>query len=371
MKKIIILVIVLIVISLGIFLSMEREEKESDVVKIEWIGPQTGQSAVLGMDNFVAVKIAIDEMNNKGGINGKRIQLIIEDDQYDTAEAVNAYNKLVNQDGVRFILINTYGSVFALSERAKNDNVILINPLDCNKEIANLNDNIFCLATASETVSKVLAEHANEQEYEKAGILYWNSDLFMPLVESFFRENYKGEIVISEAYSAGTKDFKTQLIKMIDRGAEAIAMFGYDEIGIAMKQARELGFDGQFYTAGTITSPPLQEASMGNAEGSIFSFWEASKENYPTKSFTEKFVEKQGRYPILDLATYPPYDAINVLIEAIKNANSLNVDDVKESLLKIRDYSGTTGIISFEEDGSMEIKHNAFQLIDGVPVKIK
>ena len=367
-KKIVYLLVVVIIALALVFLSSQKTEKEEEVIKIGWIGPQTGQSAVLGMDSFVAAQIAVDEINSQGGISGKQIQLIFEDDQYDISKAITAYNKLTNIDGVKFILANTYGSIFALAEKAKSDNVILIDPLDCNSELAGLNENIFCLATDSESIAEVLAEHANKSDYDKMGILYWNSDLFMPLVQKIFKENYSGKIVLSEAYSAGTKDFKTQLTKMISDNVKAILLLGYDETGIAMKQARELGFTGQFYTTGTVTSPPLQESSLGNAEGTIFAYWEASKNIDPSKTFTQKFIEKQGRPAILDLATYPTYDVVNVLAKAINNAESTNVDKVKKELLNVQGFNGVTGEISFAPDGSVRIKEYAYILKNGIPV---
>ncbi|MBW3021641.1 ABC transporter substrate-binding protein [Candidatus Woesearchaeota archaeon] len=352
-------------------ISLYSFPKGEGTIKIGWIGPQTGQSAVLGIDSFVAAQIAVDEINANGGIDGKQIQLIIEDDQYDTGKSVTAYNKLVNVDGSKFILANTYGSVFALADGAKNDDVILIDPLDCNSELAGLNDNVFCLATDSKSIAEALAENAEKSGFDKVGVLYWNSDLFMPLVQKEFKENYNGEIALSEAYSAGTKDFKTQLAKMIDKDVQAILLLGYDETGIAMKQARILGFEGQFYTTGTVTSPSLQGAAAGCAEGTIFAYWEASKNQEPSKTFTTKFIEEQGRPAILDLASYPTYDAVLVLAEAIDNADSLNVEKVKEELFKIQGVSGVTGTINMASDGSMRIKESAYVLADGLPIKIE
>jgi branched-chain amino acid transport system substrate-binding protein len=364
-----ILVIVVIVVA-GLIYVSQKQPQQTGVIKIGWIGPQTGQSAVLGMDSFVAAQIAIDEINEAGGIDGRQFELIIEDDQYNTAKSVDAYEKLVNIDGVDFILANTYGSIFALAEKAKKDKVILIDPLDCNSELAGLNDNVFCLATDSESIAEILSDNAEKQGFDKVGILYWNSDMFMPLIKNVFEKEFDGEIVLSEAYVAGTKDFKTQLTKMINRDADAIVMLGYDETGIAMKQARELGFRGQFYATGTLTSPPLQEAAQGTAEGVLFGFWDAPKSEEPTKSFTESFIAVQGRPAILDLASYPSYDAVNVLALAIDNANSLNIKKVKSELLQIQGYKGVIGDVSFAEDGSARIRESVFKLVNGVPVKL-
>lgn len=370
-KKIIIVVAALLAIAMlafffnssltGFFVAKE------EVIKVGWMGPQTGQSAVLGMDGAVAAQIAVDEINAKGGINGRKIQLIIEDDQYNVAKAASAYKKLVEVDGVKIILANTYGSVFALAEQAKKDGVILIDPLDCNKVLAGLNDNVFCLATDSESIATALVGHATENNVKNVAIIHWNSDSFMPLVKDFFVEKFNnGEVRLVEGYSAGTVDFRTILLKAIDKNADAIVFLGYDETGLAMKQARELGFKGQFYTTGTITSPSLQKTAEGNAEGTIFAFWDAPKDREPAKSFTQEFEKRTKRPPILDLATYPTYDSVKVLENALKKASADNLQQLRTAILETK-FDGTTGKIMFAQDGSVRIKESAYRLENGSP----
>lgn len=172
----------------------------------------------------------------------------------------------------------------------------------------------------------------------------------------------------SESYSVGTRDFKTQLTKIIKENPDGLVLLGYDETGIIMKQARELGFIGQFYTTGTVTSLSLQKASQGNAEGTIFAFWSAPKDKEPTKSFTEKFKKIKGREPILDLATYPTYDSVNVIAEAMKKSE--NISELKKSILNVK-MNGVTGEISFNKDGGMRILESAYVLKDGKPVPIE
>ncbi|MFH1650449.1 MAG: ABC transporter substrate-binding protein [Candidatus Woesearchaeota archaeon] len=343
----------------------------SNDIKIGWIGPVSGQSAVLGMDSITAAEIAVQDVNANGGINGKTLTLIAEDDQYDTKKTISAYEKLVNIDGVKVIMISTYSGVFALAERAKEDGVIIIDPLDCNELIASLNENVFCLATASETIADVIAESANTNQDNKIGILYWNNDQFMPYVASVLKERYSGEIVIKESYTASTKDFKTLLGKMISQNVDGIVLLGYDETGIAMKQARELGFTGTFYTTGTITSPSLQEVAEGNAEGTIFAFWDAPKDVEPSKSFTEAFIASKGRPAILDLASYPTYDTVMAIAQAYKTAKSEKANDFASALLGVQDMEGVTGKVSFNENGGVLITEKPFKLVEGMPVPFK
>jgi branched-chain amino acid transport system substrate-binding protein len=339
--------------------------KTKETIKIGWTGPLSGPSAVLGIDSVVAAQIAVDEINKEGGVNGKLLELIVDDDQYSTPKTVNAYRKQVEIDGVDIIMVNTYSGVFALAEQASRDGVILIDPLDCNSRITELGKNVFCLATDSESLAIVLADEVTSSGAERAGILYFNNDDFMPLISEIFQENYDG-VVFSEAYSLGEKDFRTTILKMMQEDVRTLVLLGYDETGLAMKQARELGYEGKFYTTGTVTSPNLQEVAGGHAEGTVLAFWTISKDNGIAKSFTEKFIEVQGRPPILDLATYPSYDTVKAIARAIQIAGSTEKDKVSEALLSIRKLEGVTGPINFDADGGMRIPEKAHVLEDGI-----
>lgn len=332
----------------------------TETVKVGWIGPLTGPSAVLGTDGVTAAEIAVAEINSAGGINGRQIELLIEDDQYNTQKAVTVYNKLVNVDGVDIVIMSTYSGVFAVSEQAVEDEVVVIDPLDCNDQLAGSSKTVFCIATDSESIAQVLADDANSKNFSTIGLIYWNSDAFMPLVKDYFVNEFKGKVQ-TEAYLAGTQDFRTTLTKMSD--FDALVLLGYDETGIAMKQARELGFRGQFYTTGTVTSPSLQEASQGAAEGTLFAFWSAP-ENEKTNRFTELFVAQKGKKPILDLATYPTYDAVKIIAEAIKKEKPL-----RDALFEIKDYQSMSVVepVTFDENGAIKISETLFVLEDGKP----
>jgi len=368
-KKLIIISLIIIFLVVGVmgYYQFTGNVVKEDTIKIGWMGPLTGQSSVLGIDGITAAEIAVDEINAKGGINGKKIELIVEDDSYDNKKSLDAYNKLVNIDKVDIILVYTYSAMYSLANKAKEDNVILFDPLDCNDEIAGLNNNTFCLSTDSEGIAKVLSNYANENHYEKMGILYYDSDLFMPLIKKYYENEYDGEI-ISEKYSVGTSDFRTPLLKMINQNVSGIVLLGYDEDGIAMKQARDLGFKGKFFMTGTVTSPGLIQASQGTSEGTIFAFFSAPKTQEPTKTFTEKFVKLKGREPYLDLACYPTYDSIYTLAKALNKTE--DIEELKKEILNVN-FIGVTGEIKFSPNHAMKIPEKIFVLRDGKPEKLE
>ncbi len=356
---------------LGVFL-IGCVQNQEESIKIGWMGPVTGQSAVLGMDSVTAAEMAVEKINSEGGVLGKQLELVVEDDKYDTAQAMSSYQKLVNVNNIDFILASTYSGVIALAPSAKRDQVLLLDPLDCSEEIIGLNENVFCLATESKGIAQVISEEALKRKYKTVGILFFNSDTFMPLMKRYSTEILEANEVqvFSDAHAVGTKDFKTVLIKMMDENVEALFLLGYDETGIIMKQARALGFNGQFFTTGTVTSPALLQTAQGTANGTILAFWEADKTQEPTKSFTNAFMQKKGRPPALDLATYPSYDAVLAIAHAIQDAGTTDVSIVADKLRSLRDLQGVTGTVSFLENGSAPIQEKAFQLMDGKVVAL-
>jgi ABC-type branched-subunit amino acid transport system substrate-binding protein len=308
------------------------------------------------MDSAVAAQIAVDEINKDGGIDGKQIQLYIEDDQYNTRKSIDAYNKLVHVDGVRILIRQTYGAVFALAKDAKRDGVTIFDSLDCNTPLVGLGENVFCLATGSETIGESIASEVKSRNLSRMGVLYFNSDPFMPYVKDAFLKTYKGTI-IEEGYSAGTKDFRTSLLKMKLANVQAVVFFGYDETGIAMKEARTLGITAPFFSTATITSPSLQQLASGAAIGTKFAYWEGGANGTVATHFLSSFSTKVGRKPILDLATYSTYDIVYAIVNTLREGNPLT-----KAAISKQSFEGATGQVRFAVDGSSRMVETLYIL---------
>lgn len=357
-----------------------NKTSNNEPIKIGYIGPLTGGAAILGVDASKAIKIAVDEVNESGGINGRQVKLYVEDDQYDTTKTISAYNKLVNIDKVDNLIVSTYGGLFAISERADKDGVILIDALDCDDQISTkLPRNTFCIAKDTYDLGARIADYATEKEYNNVGILYATVDEFMPSVKDAFKQKYEadGGQVVVESYTKETADFKTQLLKIKD--VDAIVMLGYDEIGIAMKQARELGIKAQFLTIPSVaTSPALQDASKGAIEGIHFSFYTADPNNAVAKTFHDKFNQVEGRMPNFMVGADQAYDSAKILLNEVlakvdEGKTQIEQLEQKETLmLELDNYAGTTGDISMNKDGKIQgIKLYIFKLVKGVPVFVE
>lgn len=352
----------------------------NEPIKIGYIGPLTGGAAILGIDASKAIKIAVDEANKNGGINGRQIKLYTEDDQYDTAKTITAYNKLVNVDKVDNLILSTYGGLFAVAEQANKDGVILIDALDCDDQISTkLPENTFCIAKDTYDLGARIADYAAKQNYKTVGILHATADEFMPSVKDAFKQKFEagGGQVVVESYTKETADFKTQLLKIKD--VDAIVMLGYDEIGVAMKQARDLGIKAQYLTIPSVaTSPALQEASKGTIEGIHFSFYAADPDNAAAKAFHDKFNQVEGRAPNFMVGADQAYDSAKILLEKVLakvDASKTQAQQLKQKealMLGLRNYAGTTGDISMDKDGKIQgIKLYIFKLVNGAPAFVE
>ena len=348
-KSLWIIGVIIVVLILG-FVAINNKSGDGDTIKIGYIGPLTGDVAILGIEASNSIKLAINNINEQGGINGKQVELIIEDDQYDTAQTVSAYEKLVNQNNVETVIISTYGGVFAVAERAEQDNVLVVDPLDCDQDIADLPDNVFCIAKETKDLADVIADYSIDQGYSNIGILHSTTDNFMPSVALMFEQRIGNNADVQiEKYTSGTTDFKTSLLKLKEK--DALVFLGYDEIGIAIKQASDLGLDQPRLTIPSVaTTPSIQEASQKTIDGIYFSFYAPPEENAKATKFYNDYESEYGRPPIVYVATDHAYDSINILLTEIL-PGAENIEDKIEKMHQVSDYEGVSGKLTMGSDG--------------------
>lgn len=383
-SKLVVSVGIALLIVVGIIVSVTQKNRpddvrSNDVIKIGYIGPVSGPAAVLGVDAVATLEILADQINDSGGINGKRIEIVVEDDQYVPTKTLSAYSKLTSFDDIELLIVSSYGGLFSLANRAEHDHAVIIDPLDCDRQIAELGENIFCIAKDDDEIGYVLADYAIAQGKKKAGVLHTTADNFMPYVKDAFIRRFKekGGSVQTENYLATDSDFKTPLMKLAQ--SEVLVLLGYDELGIAMKQARDLGLNAPFIGTATVTSPPLQETAKGNAEGTVFPFWklDPTKSNPEIELFQKRFQEKMGRKPIVDMFTYAAYDTMQILTKKIlpnvtANNKPSRVEQIKNNLLQIKDFPGVSGTLTMDQSGKITgIVITPHRLENGIPVEIK
>lgn len=365
------------VLAVGLaFFAFYANRSVEETVKIGYIGPLTGNAAVLGEDAVKSIRLAVDEVNARGGVDGRKVKLFVEDDQYDTKQSVAAYNKLVHVDGVDTLIMSTYGGVFAVAEQSEKDGVLIVDPLDCDTAFSEAPATVFCIAKETEDLGFVIADYAADSGKQAPAVLHATVDQFMPSVGTAFEKRFEertGGSVTVASYAPGTTDFRSILLPL--KNADAIVWLGYDEIGLAMKQARELGIDAEFLSVPSVaTSAEVERAAAGSAEGMKFSFYTASSANEQNAIFRRKFESIYGAPPVLPIVSDQTYDAMQILLTEVfpsikENSGKERTGSVIAKLLGVKDYRGVTGTLTMTPGKRISgIALVLFELKNGAPV---
>ena len=364
---IIVLIIAVIALIGTAFTGFSIKQKDS-TVSIAWIGPLTGESATTGRENLNGISVAVDRINSQGGINGKKVVLTIQDDKYDPKETINAYNKLVNENKVKFLLIDTYGGYLALNEQAKKDNVIIIDSIDATKELSNKGNNSFAIGIYDESIGQSIADYINKNDSKKVGIITNNQAEFTLLVQGAFKEKYKGNLD-EESYNFGLTDFRSILTKLSDE--DFIVLNGFDETGRAVKQAHELGINSTIIGIDTFATDNFKRNTGNSYEGLIFTFWQGSSNNPKFNEFILDYKNKYGKEPDNILFASVGNDAIGALMDSISKCNNEDVNCIKFRLMNLKNYQGSSGNITMDSDGiTRSIKETMFTYKNGKAISL-
>ncbi|HOK18310.1 MAG TPA: ABC transporter substrate-binding protein [Caldisericia bacterium] len=349
------ILIMLLFIGLISFTTGCQTKKENvEVIKIGGVGPVSGEASTFGISTRNGEKLAVEEWNAKGGVLGKKIELIFEDDKGEAAEAATVWTELIDQEKVVAIV----GSVMskcslAGAPIAQAKGVPVVSSGSTNPRVTECGDYIFRVCFIDSFQGKVGANFAfNDLGVRKVGAIFDIGNDYTKGLAEFFRDqfiNLGGEVVGFESHPTGATDFKAQLTNLIKSGAELIYIPDYySDAALIMKQARELGFKGYFLGSDGWDSPDLVKIGGDAVEGGFFTNHFSKDEQRPeVQEFVKKYKEKFGQDP--DALASLAYDAMNITLTAIQNAGSTDGAKIKEAL-KNMEFNGVTGFITFDEN---------------------
>lgn len=325
------------------------------VIKIGQFGSLTGGEATFGQNTDKGIRLAIDAKNAAGGIKGKKIVLITEDDQGKPEEAAAIVKKLITQDKVIALL----GEVASTRSRAaapiaQQYQIPMVSPSSTNPKVTQVGDYIFRVCFIDPFQGPVMARFAygNLRLHKVAVLKDLKSDYSLGLAE-FFDKKFKelgGEIVSEQTFQTGDSDFKGQLTRIRSSNPEAIFIPAYyTEVGLIARQARQLGLKVVLLGGDGWDSPKLFEIGQDAVNGSYFSNHYASESPAPaTQEFIKKFKEKYSETP--DGMSASGYDAAQILMAAIEKAPELTSTAIRAELAKTKDFPGATGKITINAE---------------------
>lgn len=329
----------------------------------------TGDTGVYGQWAKSGVDLAVEQINSRGGINGKLVKIEYEDDQAIPSLGISAFNKLVNINNIQAIIGPLGSSVtLAVAPLANKNKVVIISPISSNPKITNAGDYVFRIWPSDNIEGSYMAEYAkNILRYNNIAIYYMNNDYGVGLRE-VFKEKYNelgGKVIIDDSFNTGETNFRTTLNKIKSKNPDAIYIPGHlNEVAKIIKQIKELGIKVQLLTTSAVDGPEIIQLGKDAAEGIIFTSPtfdpESNKEN--VRQFQKEYQKKYEKRA--EIVAAHAYDVMNIYAKILSKVD-YNGQDIKEVLSKLKDYEGVTGVMSFDRNGDIEKGSFIKKIING------
>jgi branched-chain amino acid transport system substrate-binding protein len=325
-------------------------------IKIGVYGDLTGQTSSFGQSTRNGSQMAADEINAAGGINGRQVQLIHEDDQGEPGKAATVVAKLINQDQVRALIGEVASSnSIAAAPNAQQAQVPMISPSSTNPAVTQQGDFIFRVCFIDPFQGEVMAKFAaNTLKAKKAAILFDSNSDYSKGLTQFFKNSFQklgGQIVAEQAYAQRDRDFTGQLTQIRSLNPDVIYVPGYyQEVGVIAKQAKQLGINAPLLGGDGWDSPQLWELGGESLNGNYISNHYSVDDPTPViQDFVARYKAKYAGVAPDALAALA-YDAMMVLADSIKRANGTECTALRTAIAQTSNFKGITGVITLDAE---------------------
>lgn len=351
----------------------EQTGSSKTPIKFGVIGPYTGPNAKPGASMKQGVNLAVEEINKAGGVKGKMLEAIFEDDASVPAQSVSATEKLVTKDEVAF-LIGTFNSATTLADMkviAKEKTPMMV-PIAVAVEITESGNKWVFRNSATNPIQAVQLMdyiYKNTQQ-RKFAVIHENTDYGKGLADSAVKYvQAKGGTVAAESYSIGDTDFYAQLTNIKNTQPEAVIICGNLSEGSQItRQVKELGLKTQLYGFGGLSSFDYDKIAGGSNQGLICtSYFESSSPNPLAQKFVKAYKEKYGADP--DMFAAAIYESVYIAKEAMeKSGDEKDIakfrTTLRDQLAAIKELPGVQGPTTFDEKGQANKQVMIVQWLD-------
>jgi branched-chain amino acid transport system substrate-binding protein len=350
MKRILIASIVIA----GLLSACQQQNGGADKVRIGVFMSTTGTTANFGISSVNGIKMAADEINAAGGINGKQVELLVQDDRSDPSEAATIVTKFVTQDQVHAVIGEVASSrSLAAAPIAQNAKIPMLTPSSTNPEVTKKGDFIFRSCFIDPYQGAAIAQFAAKTLGAKTAAIMvdrkndYSTGLEKVIDATFIK--FGGKIVATQSYQEGDQDFNAQLTSLKGANPEVIFVPGYyNDVGLIAKQARDKGIKVPLIGGDGWDSTQLYAIGGSALNGSYFTNHYSPYDTDPkVQKFVNDYKARYGNLP--DALAATAYDAAHIMFDAIKRSKSLNGSDIRDALAATKDYPGVTGTVTFNE----------------------
>lgn len=334
---------------------------DGDTIKVGGLLEMTGGSASFGISGKNGIDLALKKINEKGVLGGKKLSLVVADTKSEASEATNGMQKLISQDKVVAVIGPNQSSAVIASGAINNGaKVVDITPMGTNPDVTvdpktkQVKPYSFRTCFIDPFQGTVMASFAsNELKVKRAAIYIDNTSDYAKGLAQFFKENFVkngGQVVIEEAYLQKDTDFKSTLTKIKAAQPDFIYIPGYyQEVGLIVKQAREMGITVPMAGGDGWDSAKLPEiAGKAALENTFFSsLYSPDDTSDLNKEFVAEYKKAYNTNP--DVFAALAYDSTLLVAKAIEDAGSADPAKIAEAMAKIKGFKGVSGEVTFNE----------------------
>lgn len=327
--------------------------KKEDTIKIGVAGPMTGDQSKMGLDMKNGADMAVKEWNQKGGVLGKKITLLVEDDQHDPKQAVSVANKLVNAGAAGIIGHFNSSTSIPASAVYNKSKIPMITPASTNPQLTEQGfPNVFRVCGRDDQQGLVAATFvASVLKLKNVAVIHDKTTYGQGLADEFVKAlGNRVEVVYYNGVIQGDKDFRAVLTSMKEKKPQLLYFGGiYPDGGLLIKQARELGLNIPFMSGDGVIDRKFVEIAGPASEGSYLTF-SPDPEHVPTaKDFLKNYKSgygEPGPYSIY------AYDATNVMLNAIESAKNTDGTTISKAIHSMK-HTGALGELQWNEKGDI------------------
>ncbi len=335
-----------------IVVALATSAAAQDRIKVGEFASLTGGNASFGQSSHKGTQLAIEAINAAGGVLGKNLQLITEDDQSLAGQPATIVQKFIAEDKVVAVLGEVASSKsLEAAPICQQNHIPMISPASTNPKVTEVGDYIFRICFIDPFQGTVMAKFALAQGWKKVAVLTdVKQDYSVGLADFFVKyfTAHGGEIVKEQKYSTGDKDFKPQLTSLKGAQPDAIFVPGYyAEVALIGKQARLLGLKVPLLGGDGWVGDSLLKVAGNSLDGSFFSCHFSAEDKSPAvQDFVAKFRARYQETPD-DMAALG-YDSAMILAEAIKRAGTTEGDKLRDAIAATKNHPGITGNITLD-----------------------
>ena len=365
-------------------LGMGCNKKSSDVIKVGEFASLTGKEATFGTSSHEGTVLAIEEINAAGGVLGKKMELITEDNLSKAGESATVVNKLIDRDGVVAILGEVASSrSLEAAPICQQSKIPMISPSSTNPKVTETGDYIFRVCFIDPFQGTVMANFAAKTlKAKKVAILTDVKSDYSKGLAKYFKEGFSksgGQISVELDFNGGDKDFKAQLTAIKGAAPDAVFVPGYyTDVALICIQAKQLGLNVPLFGGDGWEAEDLIKIGKEAVEGNFFSTHYHPEVSSPSskrfvEAYRKRFKNQDGSPKSPDAMAALGYDSAMILAEAMKRAATTDGAKVRDALAAMKDFEGATGKTTINEKRDatkpaviLQVKDGAFKYVETI-----